>query len=72
MVKEILKYNLGDIVEMKRPHPCASRSKIFKITRIGADLKITCQGCGHVILITRDQFNKRLKKVITENKILLK
>jgi hypothetical protein len=59
------KYGLGDIVEMKRPHPCATRSKLFKIVRIGADIKLSCQGCGHIIMLSRDLFNKRLKKVVT-------
>ena len=57
-------YKLGDVVEMKKPHPCASRSTKFKIVRVGADLKIECLGCGNVIIISRDNFNKRFKRVI--------
>lgn len=60
-------YQLGDIVEMKKPHPCSSRSNKFEIVRIGADLKIKCLGCGNVLLISRDNFNRRLKKVIKDN-----
>lgn len=56
-------YKLGDIVEMKKPHPCASRSTLFEIVRIGADLKIKCLGCGNVLIISRDNFNKRFKCV---------
>lgn len=59
-------YQLGDIVEMKKPHPCASHSKLFEIVRVGADLKIKCLGCGNVIIISRDNFNKRFKKVIID------
>lgn len=59
-------YQLGDIVEMKKPHPCASHSKLFEIVRVGADLKIKCLGCGNVIIISRDNFNKRFKKVIVD------
>ena len=59
-------YQLGDIVEMKKPHPCASHSKLFEIVRVGADLKIKCLGCGNVIIISRDNFNKRFKKVIKD------
>ena len=59
-------YELGDIVEMKKPHPCASHSKLFEIVRVGADLKIKCLGCGNVIIISRDNFNKRFKKVIID------
>lgn len=57
-------YNLNDLVEMKKPHPCKDRCKIFKIIKLGADLKIECQGCHNVIIITRDNFNKNLKKIL--------
>ncbi len=59
-----LNYELYDIVEMKKPHPCASHSKLFQIIRLGADLKIQCQGCGNIILIPRDTFNTKFKKVV--------
>ena len=62
-----LNYQLGDIVELRKPHPCSSRSTKFKIIRVGADLKIECLGCGNVLLISRDNFNKRLKRVIKDN-----
>ena len=62
-----LNYQLGDIVELKKPHPCSSRSTKFKIVRLGADLKIECLGCGNILLISRDSFNKRLKRVIKDN-----
>ena len=62
-----LNYQLGDIVELKKPHPCTSRSTKFKIVRLGADLKIECLGCGNILLISRDSFNKRLKRVSKDN-----
>lgn len=62
-------YKLGDIVELKKPHPCTSHSKLFEIVRVGADLKIKCLGCGNVIIISRDNFNKRFKKVIKDKNI---
>lgn len=62
-----LNYQLGDIVELKKPHPCSSRSTKFKIVRLGADLKIECLGCGNILLISRDSFNRRLKRVIKDN-----
>lgn len=59
-------YKLGDIVELKKPHPCQARSTLFEIVREGADLKIKCLGCGNVLIISRDNFNKRFKKVIKD------
>ena len=58
-------YQLFDIVEMKKEHPCATRTKRFQIVRVGADIKIMCLGCGNVIMLTRYDFNKRIRKVIS-------
>lgn len=61
---EKIEYNVDDIVEMKKEHPCATRSKLFKIIRVGADVKIKCLGCGNCIMMTRYDFEKRLKKIV--------
>ena len=63
---KVFDYQLGDIVELKKSHPCAAHSKLFEIVRVGADLKIKCLGCGNIIIISRDNFNKRFKKVIID------
>lgn len=63
-----LNYGLGDIVELRKEHPCEKRSKQFEIVRLGADLKIKCLGCGNVILISRDNFNHRLKRIVSKAK----
>ncbi len=55
-------YNLNDIVIMKKPHPCGTNE--FIITRVGADIKIKCVKCGRTIMLTRIEFNKKLKKVV--------
>ena len=60
-------YELGDVVELKKEHPCATRSKLWKITRMGADIKIKCLGCGSVVMLSRFDFEKRIKKVIKES-----
>ena len=51
-------YDLHDIVEMKKKHPCGV------IVRMGADIKIKCTGCGRLIMMTRRDFEKRMKKVL--------
>ncbi|MDO4520547.1 MAG: DUF951 domain-containing protein [Erysipelotrichaceae bacterium] len=61
MLKE--EYNLNDIVEMKKEHPCR-KSKYWQITRMGADIKIKCQGCGAVIMFPRHEFERKMKRVI--------
>jgi len=55
-------YALHDIVEMKKPHPCGENR--WKIIRMGMDIRIKCQGCDHSVLIPRNQFTKKLKRVI--------
>lgn len=59
-----LTYNLHDIVEMKKPHACGANA--WEITRVGADIKLSCTKCGRGIMMTRFDFNKRLKKILEE------
>lgn len=63
-----LSYQLYDIVELKKEHPCLKRSKLFQIVRLGADIKIKCLGCGNIIMIDRDHFNNRLKRIVEHQK----
>jgi hypothetical protein len=57
-----LEYALGDTAEMKKPHPCGSRN--WTIIRVGADIKLKCQGCDHIVMIPRSKFNKMVKKIL--------
>lgn len=57
-----MKYNLGDIVAMKKNHPCGTNK--FEIVRVGADIKIRCVNCSRVIMLSRVDFNKGIRKVI--------
>ncbi len=65
-------YGLFDVVEMKKVHPCKARSKLFQIVMVGADIKIRCLGCGNLILLSRDKFNERIKRVVSKNEGPLK
>ena len=55
-------YGINDVVEMKKAHPCGSNA--WKIIRLGMDIRIKCTGCGHSILMPRQEFNKKVKKVL--------
>ncbi len=55
-------FNIGDIVELKKQHPCGS--KLWKILRTGADFRIECQGCKHSLMISRPKFEKSVKKIV--------
>ncbi len=59
---ELRKFNLGDTVRMKKKHPCGSSEWI--ITRVGADIKIKCCGCGHQVMMVRSKFEKSMVEVI--------
>lgn len=61
-----MEYNLNDVVVMKKVHPCGYNE--FEIIRLGADIKIRCLKCGHVIMIPRVDLNKKIKKVIKNEK----
>lgn len=52
---------VGDIVTMKKQHPCGSRS--WKILRIGADFRMECCGCGHTVMIPRVKAEKNIKNI---------
>ncbi len=57
-----LKYQLGDIVQMKKPHACQTNE--MEIIRMGMDIRIKCCGCGHSVLLERAHFEKKLKKIL--------
>jgi len=56
---EKITYELGDIVSLKKKHPCGSFT--WEILRVGMDFRLKCQGCGHLILIPRAKFEKMVK-----------
>ncbi|MFZ4454035.1 DUF951 domain-containing protein [Salibacterium aidingense] len=55
-------FSLHDVVEMKKPHPCGENQ--WKIIRMGADIRIKCQGCGHSVMLPRREFRKKMKRII--------
>jgi hypothetical protein len=59
---ETKSFQLHDIVEMKKQHPCGTNR--WKIIRMGMDIRIKCQGCGHSVLIPRKEFVKKMKRVL--------
>ncbi|WP_077306003.1 DUF951 domain-containing protein [Terribacillus halophilus] len=55
-------YQLNDIVQMKKAHPCGENR--WKVIRLGMDIRIKCEGCGHSVLVPRRKFETKLKKVL--------
>lgn len=56
---------VGDIITLKKPHPCGSRD--WLVLRIGADFRLRCLGCGHEVFGPRSTFEKRIRAVKREN-----
>ena len=57
---EKLEYEVGDIVRLKKQHPCGSSE--WEILRVGADFRLKCTGCGHQIMIARKLVEKKYKR----------
>ena len=64
MENKELEYNLGTKVIMKKNHPCGANE--WEIIRLGADIKIKCLNCNRTLFMPRIEFNKKLKKIISE------
>ncbi len=58
-MKKEYTYEVGDVVTMKKPHPCGSKE--WEILRVGADFRLKCMGCGHQIMIARKLVEKNTK-----------
>ncbi len=57
----IPKFAVGDITEMRKPHPCGTSR--FKILRVGSDIRVVCLGCGRDMTLDRVKFEKSVKKI---------
>lgn len=53
---------VGDILRMKKEHPCGSKEML--VLRIGADFKLKCTGCGREFMTPRSKCEKKIKSVI--------
>ena len=60
-------YEVGDIVQLKKKHPCGSTE--WQILRVGADFKLKCTGCGHEIMVSRTMVEKNTKNLNDEGKL---
>lgn len=56
---------IGDRLLMKKQHPCGSKE--FVVLRIGADFKIKCLGCEHIVTVPRGKAEKNIKKVMPKD-----
>lgn len=59
---------LGDVLTMKKPHPCGE--KRWKVLRTGMDFKLQCLGCGHEVMLPRSKAEKNIRKIEREGEII--
>ncbi len=52
---------VGDVLTMKKTHPCGSRQ--WEVLRTGADFRLRCLGCGHEVMGPRNKFEKNIRQV---------
>ena len=64
MPGERIVYNAGDLVQMKKNHPCGG--SVWEILRVGMDFRIRCKTCGRMVMLPRPQFEKRVKRKIED------
>ncbi len=55
---------VGDILKMKKPHPCGSKE--WELLRVGMDFRMKCCGCGHMVMLARAQAEKNVRGVIRD------
>ncbi len=54
-----MEYQVGDIVKLKKPHPCGSQE--WEILRVGADFRLKCEGCGRQVMVARKLVEKNTR-----------
>lgn len=52
---------LGDVLVMKKAHPCGSKE--WKVLRTGMDFRLKCLGCSHEVLIVRGKAEKNIREI---------
>lgn len=60
---DIIRIAVGDILELKKPHPCGGR--LFDVLRTGSDVRIVCKSCGRDMTVGRIKLERSIKKVIS-------
>lgn len=59
MAVPITPVRLGDVVRLKKPHPCGANE--WEITRLGADIRLRCRGCDRSVMLERYEFDRRFR-----------
>lgn len=61
-LREPIPFYIGDIVRLRKPHPCGSSE--WRVVRVGADIGLRCLKCDRRVLLPRRTLEKRLKAFV--------
>jgi hypothetical protein len=59
---DLMKYYIGDIVKMRKVHPCGGTD--WEVLRVGMNFRIKCIKCGRVLMLPRPKFEKAVKTIV--------
>ncbi len=62
-ILHIVKFSVGDVLELKKAHPCGS--KLFKVMRVGSEVRVVCCGCGRDMTLDRIKLEKSIRKIVS-------
>jgi hypothetical protein len=62
-VQQPLRLQRGDVLRLRRPHPCGSTD--FEVVRLGADIGLHCTQCGRRIMLARSLLERRLERFVS-------
>ena len=54
-----MEFQVGQIIKMKKPHPCGGND--WEILRTGMDFRLKCRKCDHMIMVSRKNVEKSFK-----------
>ena len=60
----VLKFEVGDVLELKKPHPWSIKSTRFRVLRVGSDIRMVCENCGRDLTVARIKLEKNIKRII--------
>lgn len=60
----VLKFEVGDVLELKKSHPCSKKSTRFRVLRVGSDIRMVCENCGRDLTVARIKLEKNIKRII--------
>jgi hypothetical protein len=59
----VLELYLGDVVRLRRRHPCGGDT--WLVDRLGADIGLRCETCGRHVLVERPSLERRVVAFVT-------